>query len=110
MPPKSLHYYSVFVACVTFLLVLAGGMVTSTGSALAVPDWPLSMGQYFPRMEGGVLYEHGHRMIAGTVAILTFILALWLWREDPRLQIRSLGLWAVGIIGTQALLGGITVL
>src|SRR5579864_7269935 len=85
-------------------------MVTSTGSALAVPDWPLSNGQFFPRLEGGVFFEHGHRMIAGTVAILTLILAIWLWREEPRPGVRRLGWWAVAIIVGQALLGGITVL
>ena len=62
------------LAAATFILIFVGGLVTSTGSALAVPDWPLSFGKFFPRMEGGVLYEHGHRMAAGTVTILTLVL------------------------------------
>jgi heme a synthase len=107
---KSLHYYAVFVALATFCLVIAGGLVTSTGSALAVPDWPLAFGKFFPKMEGGVLYEHGHRMIAGTVGILVFILAGWIWKKDPRKSIRWIALAAVIAVLTQAALGGITVL
>ena len=110
MPSGNLHRFAVFVACATFLLVLAGGLVTSTGSALAVPDWPLSYGQFFPRMEGGVLFEHGHRMIAGTIGLLTIVLAIWLWRKEPRPGVRRLGLWAIAAVCAQALLGGITVL
>jgi cytochrome c oxidase assembly protein subunit 15 len=113
-PPDSsfsgLHRYAVVVACITFLLVIAGGLVTSTGSSLAVPDWPLSNGQLFPRMEGGVLYEHGHRLIAGTVMILTLVLTIWVYRKDERFKVRALGAAAFGIILLQAIMGGVTVL
>src|SRR3989304_860837 len=61
-PNPRLQRFAVAVAVATFLLVVAGGLVTSTGSGLAVPDWPLSFGQVFPRMEGGVLFEHGPRI------------------------------------------------
>ena len=61
-------------------------------------------------MVGGVKYEHGHRMIAGAVGILTLILALWIWRSEPRRWVRRLGGAAVLTIVAQALLGGITVL
>ena len=97
-------------AAATLFLVFAGGMVTSTGSALAVPDWPLSFGMLFPPMVGGIFYEHGHRMIAGTVALLTVALAVWTWREEPRRWVRRLAAVAVGAVVLQALLGGITVL
>jgi heme A synthase len=66
---------ALFTLGATFLLVLAGGLVHATGSALACPDWPLCYGSAFPTMEGGVLYEHSHRLIAGTVALLTVLLA-----------------------------------
>ena len=79
-----LHRYALLTALSTFLLVIAGGLVTSTGSGLAVPDWPLSYGTLFPPMIGGIFYEHGHRLIAGTVGIMTMVLALWLWRSEPR--------------------------
>ncbi|MGH9797394.1 MAG: COX15/CtaA family protein, partial [Candidatus Polarisedimenticolia bacterium] len=71
------HRYAVVCAAATAGLLLAGALVTSTGSGLAVPDWPLSFGQVLPRMEGGVLYEHGHRLVAAAVGLLTVGLAVW---------------------------------
>lgn len=105
-----LHRYALLTAFCTFLLVIAGGLVTSTGSGLAVPDWPLSYGMYFPPMVGGILYEHGHRMIAGTVGIMTMLLSLWLWRSEPRRWVRRLGGAAVLAVLAQAGLGGLTVI
>lgn len=104
------HAFARFVAAATFVLIFVGGLVTSTGSSLAVPDWPLSYGQFFPPMVGGVLFEHGHRMVAGTVAILTIALAVWTWLEEPRAAVRGLAGIAVTAVFMQAGLGGITVL
>jgi len=106
-----LHRYTILVALATFLLVIAGALVTSNDAGLSVPDWPTSFGTFhMPRMVGGVMYEHGHRMIAGAVGILTIILALWLWRSDSRRWVRRLGGAAVLAVVAQAILGGITVL
>ena len=105
-----LHRFAVLTAFSTLILLTAGGLVTSTGSSLAVPDWPLSFGQVFPRMEGGVLYEHGHRMIAAVVGLLTTILMIWLLRAEPRRWVRRLGVAAFLAVVAQGLLGGITVL
>jgi cytochrome c oxidase assembly protein subunit 15 len=106
-----LHRYAVLVAGATFVLIIAGGLVTSNEAGLSVPDWPTSFGTFrMPRMVGGVLYEHGHRMIAGTVGIMTFILAAWLWLKEPRPWVRWVGLAAVLAVVAQAVLGGITVL
>jgi heme a synthase len=106
-----LRRYATFVACATFLLIIAGALVTSNDAGLSVPDWPTSFGSFrMPRMVGGVKFEHGHRMIAGTVAILTILLALWLWRSEPRAWVRKLGGVAVLVVIAQAVLGGITVL
>lgn len=109
-PGRWLHRYAVTTAVATFFLVVAGGLVTSTGSGLAVPDWPLSYGMLFPPMVGGIFYEHGHRMIAGTVGLMTLGLALWLWRSERRAWLRWVGVVAVVAVLTQAVLGGITVL
>jgi cytochrome c oxidase assembly protein subunit 15 len=106
----ALHRYAILVAVATAALLFIGGLVTSTGSALAVPDWPLSFGQVFPRMTGGVLFEHGHRMAAATVGLLTVVLALWLWRAEPRRWVRRLGAAALAAVVLQGVLGGITVL
>jgi len=80
-----LHRFAVLTSISTFLLIVAGGLVTSTGSGLAVPDWPLSYGQLMPPMVGGIFYEHGHRMIAAAVGLLTAVLAFWLWRRESRI-------------------------
>ena len=111
-----LHLYAKFVSAATVLLIVAGGLVTSTGSGLAVPDWPTSYGWNmftFPmkHMVGGIFYEHGHRLIASGVGFLTIILALWIWKtENRRRWMRVLGFTALGAVCLQGLLGGITVL
>jgi cytochrome c oxidase assembly protein subunit 15 len=105
-----LHRFAVFTALSTAFLIFAGGLVTSTDSGLAVPDWPLSYGQLFPRMVGGILYEHGHRMVAMFVGLLTVILAIWAWRREPRRWVRTLAFAALGAVIAQGTLGGITVL
>ncbi len=105
-----IHRYALAVAIATGALIFVGGLVTSTGSALAVPDWPLSFGKLFPRMTGGVLFEHGHRLLAGTVAVLVVILALALARSEPRRWVRAVGFAAVVTVVVQAVLGGLTVL
>jgi cytochrome c oxidase assembly protein subunit 15 len=106
-----LHGYAIFIAGATFLLIIAGGLVTSNDAGLSVPDWPTSFGTFrMPRMVGGVLYEHGHRMIAATVGLLTVILAVWAWRKEPRRWVRRLAGVAVLTVIAQGVLGGITVL
>lgn len=107
---KGLHRFSVFTVGATLFLILAGGLVTSTGSGLAVPDWPLSYGMVFPPMVGGVFYEHGHRMVAAFVGVLTVILTVLLWKKDQRRWVRGLGVIALCMVVIQGLLGGLTVL
>ncbi len=106
-----LHRYATFIAFCTFLLVVAGALVTSNDAGLSVPDWPTSFGTFhMPRMVGGVKFEHGHRMIAGTVGMLTIALAVWIWGVESRRWLRWVAFAAVMAVLAQALLGGITVL
>ena len=97
-------------AAATFALIFAGGLVTSTGSALAVPDWPLAFGKLVPPLRGGIRFEWGHRVVAGAVSILTLLLALWSWWQEPRRWVRCTALAALGLIILQTVLGGLTVL
>jgi len=106
----ALRIYTKFVSVSTLFLIFAGGMVTSTGSGLAVPDWPLSYGSLFPPMVGGVFYEHTHRMIASCVGLLCIILAIWLHRKETRYWVKVLGYCALGAVIFQGILGGLTVL
>jgi cytochrome c oxidase assembly protein subunit 15 len=107
--PVWLRRFAKFVAAGTLFLIFAGAMVTSTGSGLAVPDWPLAYGMFFPPMVAGIFYEHGHRLIAGTVGFLTVIQAIWLQRSEPKRFVRQLGWWSLGAVVAQGLLGGLTV-
>lgn len=110
-----LHRFAKLVAAATFVLIFIGGLVTSTGSGLAVPDWPTTYGHFmfsFPlsKMVGGILYEHGHRMVATVVGMLTVILAVWLWIKEPRRWLKWLGVGALLAVIAQGVLGGLTVL
>ena len=112
---QMLPLFAAFVAASTAVLIFAGGLVTSTGSGLSVPDWPNTYGWFmfaFPmsKMVGGIFYEHAHRLIASTVGFLIVVLAVWLGRAEPRPWVRRLGYLALGAVITQGILGGITVL
>ena len=108
--PRWVHRFAVATAWATLCLIFIGGLVTSTGSGLAVPDWPLSFGQVFPPMVGGVFYEHGHRMAAALVGMLTVTLAVLLANREPRAWVRRLGWCALAAVVLQGSLGGLTVL
>jgi cytochrome c oxidase assembly protein subunit 15 len=109
---RGLHRFAVFTAAATFVLIVAGALVTSNDAGLSVPDWPTSFGSLYkiPHMVGGVRFEHTHRMVAEFVGLLTIVLAIWTWRADRRRWIRNLGVGALGIVVAQGILGGITVL
>ena len=109
-----LNRFAWFTAFATLLLICSGGMVTSKGVGLAVPDWPTTFGYnmfLFPvsKWIGGVLFEHTHRLIASTVGLLTIILAIWLWRTDDRQSVKTLGLIAAAGVILQGILGGLRV-
>lgn len=107
---RGLHQWSILLALSTLMLVVVGGLVTSRDAGLSVPDWPLSYGKLMPPMEGGILYEHGHRMIATMVGMFTIVSMVWLWRVESRKWLRILGVIALLTVITQGLLGGLTVL
>lgn len=109
---RGLHRFAVFTACATLVLIVAGALVTSNDAGLSVPDWPTSFGSYYkmPSMVGGIMYEHGHRMMAEFVGLLTIILAVWTWQAEKRRWLRLLGLAALATVITQGILGGLTVL
>jgi heme a synthase len=105
----SVHRYAVFTAGCTFLLLIAGALVTSNDAGLSIPDWPLAYGSLTPPMVGGIRYEFTHRVIASFVGLLTIGLAILLWKAEKRNWMRWLGLAALGGVIAQGILGGLTV-
>jgi cytochrome c oxidase assembly protein subunit 15 len=106
------HRLALSTAAATVLLIVFGGLVTNTGAALAVPDWPTTFGHnmfLYPwsGMVGGVFYEHSHRLLGALVGLLTVALAVALWRRGGRLRV--LGLVAVGTVVLQGVIGGLRV-
>jgi cytochrome c oxidase assembly protein subunit 15 len=105
---------AVALACATFPLLFIGGLVTSKGAGLAVPDWPTTFGYnmfLYPwsKMIGGIFYEHSHRLVASFVGLLTIALALTLWLREPRQWLRWLGFVALVLVIVQGVLGGLRV-
>lgn len=101
-----LHRFALLTAAATLVLIGIGGLVTSHGAGMAVPDWPNSYGYNmftFPvsMWVGGILYEHSHRLAGSVVGFLTLVLALWLngraaakWLQWGSLVVLALGLLA----------------
>jgi heme a synthase len=108
------HRVAVVTTAATFLLILVGGVVTNTGTGMAVPDWPTTFGYnmfLYPwsKMVGGVLYEHTHRLLGSVVGSLTLTLAVLLWAVEPRRSVRGLGIAALAAVVIQGVLGGLRV-
>jgi cytochrome c oxidase assembly protein subunit 15 len=106
---KGLNRFAILVACATFFLIIAGALVTSNDAGLATEDWPLSNGQFFPEMVGNLFWEHGHRMVATTVGMLTIGLLIYILAKEKRRWVRRLGVAALLAVIAQGLLGGLTV-
>ena len=114
-PQKWLRRFSKFTVFSTLFLIFAGALVKSHEVGLSVPDWPTTYGYNmftFPiqDMVGGIFYEHGHRLTATFVGILTVILAVWIGFTEKRNWLRKLGYIAFCLVTIQGLFGGFTVL
>jgi heme a synthase len=109
-----LHRFACALAVITLFLVALGGVVTTKGVGMAVPDWPTTYGEnmfLFPPSKwiGGIFYEHSHRLVASLVGMLTTILAAWLWMRESRRWLRWLGTFAFLAVLFQGVLGGMRV-
>ena len=109
-----LHRIALITAGATFLLIVIGGIVTSTESGLAVPDWPTTFGYnmfLYPlsEMVGGILYEHSHRLMGSLVGMLTIVLLVMLFVKETRKWVIWLGIAALIGVSVQGVLGGLRV-
>jgi len=108
------HRLAVVLACATFPLLFVGGLVTSKGAGLAVPDWPTTFGYnmfLYPwsKMVGNIFYEHSHRLVASAVGLLTIALTVALWLRERRHWLRWLGVAALLLVILQGVIGGLRV-
>jgi cytochrome c oxidase assembly protein subunit 15 len=117
---KGLHRFALLLAGSTFFLIIAGALVTSHDAGLATSDWPLTEGRFLPKVEslgirtgvnmvGNLFWEHGHRMVATAVGVLTIGLVIFLVKKEKRSWVRKLGWLALAGVVAQGLLGGLTV-
>jgi len=108
------HRLAVVLVCATFPLLFVGGLVTSKGAGLAVPDWPTTFGYnmfLYPwsKMVGNVFYEHSHRLVASAVGLLTIALTVAFWLRERRHWLRWLGIAALLLVILQGVIGGLRV-
>jgi cytochrome c oxidase assembly protein subunit 15 len=114
-PARSFTFaFAVFLTVSAVVLLVSGGLVTSKGVGMTVPDWPNSYGYnmfLFPvsRWVGGIFYEHTHRLIASGVGLLTIGLVVLLHFAEPRRWVRVLGWIALAAVIVQGVLGGLRV-
>lgn len=99
------------LAALTYGLIVLGALVRAHGAGLACPDWPLCFGEVIPQLDFKVAFEFGHRLVAGSVAILFAVLAVaTLRRPGPGRDLRPALALAAGLLAIQIVLGGLTVL
>ncbi len=112
------HRLALVLACATFPLLWVGGLVTTTDAGMAVPDWPNTYGynlflypwQTWLSGPWDLFIEHGHRLLASTVGMLTIALLVSLLRTEHRRWMKGLGFAALGLVIFQGVLGGMRVL
>lgn len=107
--PMREYRLAVATAVAALALVVIGGLVDPGGASLACPDWPLCQGEVFPTLTGRVLVEHGHRLTALAVTILTVGVAALVLRNRQDRSLRRLAVGAVALVAAQAALGAFAV-
>jgi heme a synthase len=108
--PARFHALAIVTVAATLVLIFVGALVTSTGSAMTIPDWPLAFGRLIPRLAGGARFEYTHRVIAALVIVLVIACNVAAWRGGLKPATRQVALAALGLVLFQAVLGGVTVL
>lgn len=112
------HRWALALACATFPMIWIGGLVTTTGAGMAVPDWPNTYGYnlFLYPLETWVygpwklFIEHGHRLFGTVVGMLAIGLVASSWRCESRTLVRWLAVGALVAVIAQGALGGMRVL
>jgi cytochrome c oxidase assembly protein subunit 15 len=105
----ALHYWCMATWMATFVLLCSGGIVTSKGVGMSVPDWPTTYGYnmfFFPISSwvGGIFHEHLHRLIASGIGLMTMILTVSTLAVEPRRWVKNLAVIAFIAVCTLSLI------
>jgi cytochrome c oxidase assembly protein subunit 15 len=108
------HIFALVAAAFTLIVLTSGGMVTSKGVGMSVPDWPTTYGYnmfLFPysKWVGGIFFEHSHRLLATGIGMISIGLCVWLWISESRFWVKILGTVVVVSIVLQGVIGGLRV-
>lgn len=109
LPPWFAKAFQLLVIAVLFLIAL-GGSVRIMKAGLACPDWPLCFGDIIPDYHPQVYFEFMHRVMAGLVSIVAVTLQVFLFRSRAPRSLKVLGAFALVLLLTQVVFGGLTVL
>lgn len=114
-PSKLVHRLALLTLCVAYLGIITGGVVTSTESGRVDKNWPSFDGNLLPSVPAmldnpGLLVEHGHRLLMGSVGILALLTCLATLRKVECPRVRKFSCGVVLLVLPPAILGGLTVL
>jgi len=93
----------------TYSLMVMGNVVTTTGSGLACPDWPLCYGSVVPPLKINIWFEWGHRLLGASTGMFILSSTIMVWIKEKGVA-RWLTGSALGLLGVGAVFGGIIVL
>ena len=105
------HFWAWLLVCATFALIVAGGIVTTTGSGMAFKDWLTSDGTFFLvynwfASAGDKFIEHGHRLLGSLAGFLAIALVIMSYRCEQRRWVKRFSLLILAGVILQGLLGG----
>jgi len=106
------RYAAILASVLCYTTILLGGNVMASDSGLACPDWPSCFGNsnFLPAFHGGVALEWSHRVSAFFLSVSILLLAVFgIAYERQRRVLLRFALLALGLVVTEALLGGLVV-
>lgn len=117
VPSRGLVVLSLATAGLTYAVIVAGGVVRTTGSGLGCGagggqnDWPFCRGRLLPPAESSALIEFSHRWLVAllTVAFVSLLATAWARYRHLRALTWTVSAYTVFLVA-QIALGAVTVL